>query len=320
MRHHRRYLLMSAVAVLIALVLPVHERASARAVGPNVSLEGWRPFPDDNPWNQRVDGVPVDPQSNAIIRRIGANAPLHADFGASWDGGPFGIPYVVVPPGQARAPVVFTEYGDESDPGPYPIPPNAPVEKGGDRHVLVVDPSHQKLYELYHAERRRGSNGSVRWAAGSGAIFDLASNRQRPSGWTSADAAGLPIFPGLARYDEVVGQREIRHALRFTVSRTRRAFVAPATHFASSDVDALLPPMGMRVRLKRSFDVSAYPPQSRVVLVALQRYGMIVADNGSDWFVSGAPDARWNDDDLNALKQVRGSDFEVVRMGVPRVR
>ncbi|NDD31576.1 MAG: hypothetical protein EB084_25275, partial [Proteobacteria bacterium] len=281
MRHHRRLLVLFVVAVVALLVLRFHSQASARAVGANAGLEGWRPFPDDNPWNQRVDGLAVDPRSDDIIRRIGANAPLHADFGASWDGGPFGIPYVVVPSGQPRVPVVFNEYGDESDPGPYPIPPDAPVEKGSDRHVLVVDPSHQKLYELYHAERRRGPNGVVRWAAGSGAVFDLSSNRLRPSGWTSADAAGLPIFPGLARYDEVVGQREIRHALRFTVSHTRRAYLPPATHFASSDADALLPPMGMRVRLKRSFDVSGYPSQARVVLVALQRYGMIVADNGS---------------------------------------
>ena len=320
MRHLRCIVVLFTVAVLVALAPPILDGASARGVGSNVSLGGWRPFPDDNPWNQRIDGLPVDPRSDAIIRRIGAGTELHADFGANWDGGPFGIPYVVVPANQPRMPIRFTEYGDESDPGPYPVPPDASVEKGSDHHVLVVDPSHQKLYELYHAERRRGPNGAVRWAAGSGAVFDLTSNRLRPAGWTSADAAGLPIFPGLARYDEVVGSREIRHALRFTVEHTRKAYLPPATHFASDETDPLLPPMGMRVRLKRSFDVSGYPPQARVVLVALQRYGMIVADNGSDWFVSGAPDARWNDDDLNTLKQVRGGDFEVVKMGAPRTR
>lgn len=308
------------LAALYVVAPPTLDAASARAVGPNANLEGWRPFPPDNPWNQRVDDLPVDPRSDAIIRRIGADDPLHADFGANWDGGPFGIPYIVVSASQPRVPVRFTEYGEESDPGPYPIPPDAPIEKGSDHHLLVVDPSHQKLYELYHAERRRGPKGAITWAAGSGAVFDLSSNRQRPAGWTSADAAGLPIFPGLARHDEVVGVGEIRHALRFTVERTRRAYLPPATHFASDETDPLLPPMGMRVRLKRSFDVSAYPAQARVVLVALQRYGMIVADNGSSWFVSGAPDARWDDDDLNTLKQVTGRDFEVVKMGVPRTR
>ncbi|MBI4942605.1 MAG: hypothetical protein HY830_17830, partial [Actinobacteria bacterium] len=236
------------------------------------------------------------------------------DFGANWDGGPFGIPYGVGAGTQAKVPVRF-EYADESDRGPYPVPRNAPVEGGagadGDRHVIVVDRDHQRLYELYAAYPVDGGRS---WRAGSGAVFDLRTGASRPAGWTSADAAGLPILPGLVRYDEVRAGR-IDHALRFTVSRTRKGYVAPARHWASSDPSTALPPMGMRVRLKASFDVSKYPPQARVVLVALQRYGMIVADNGSDWYLSGAPDRRWDDEQLNALKNVPGSAFEVVRMG-----
>jgi hypothetical protein len=204
-------------------------------------------------------------------------------------------------------------YADESDPGPYPIPGDAPIEGGasgsGDRHVLVLDRDNRRLYELFDAHP-----GSGAWTAGSGAAFDLTSNALRPAGWTSADAAGLPIFPGLVRYDEVAAG-EIRHALRFTVRRTRRAYVYPARHWASSSTNDSLPPMGMRVRLKASFDASGYPVQARVILQALKTYGMIVADNGSDWFISGSSDPRWGDDQLNSLKQLRGRDFEVVRMG-----
>ncbi len=289
--------------------------APTPGLGPNASLDGRRPFPDDNPWNQPVDTAQVDPASDALIANIGADKALHPDFGANWNGGPFGIPYVVVAGTQRDVPVTF-DYADESDPGPYPIPPDAPIEGGaastGDRHVLVVDRDNWRLYELYAAYPQ---GGGTSWTAGSGAIFDLGSNALRPAGWTSADAAGLPIFPGLVRYDEVVGQGAIRHALRFTVSRTRRGYVAPARHFASSDTSSLRPPMGMRVRLKASVDLASYPPQARVILQALRTYGMIVADNGSDWYLSGAPDARWDDTQLNTLKQLRGSDFEVVRMG-----
>ena len=288
--------------------------------GPNASLGGWRPFPERAAWNQPIESAPVDPRSDAIIDRIGRSKPLHADFGASWEGGPFGIGYVVVPPDQDLVAVHFTEYPRESDRGPYPIPADAPIERGSDRHVLVVDPTHQKLYELYHAERGTDEAGHPTWRAGSGAIFDAATGHPRPAGWTSADAAGLSIFAGLVRYDEVVERGAIKHALRFTVERTRRAYVAPASHLASSDDDPTLPPMGMRVRLKAGFDISGYPPQARVVLLALKRYGMIVADNGSDWFISGAPDARWNDDALNTLKRVRGRDFEVVKMGEVQTR
>lgn len=284
-------------------------------LGVNADLQGRRPFPDDNPWNTPVDGMPVDPNSDALIASIGLTGGLHPDFGANYNGGPFGIPYIVVSGGTPGVPVTF-DYADESDPGPYPIPPDAPIEggaaSGGDRHVLVVDRDHWKLYELYAAYPVPFTQN---WTAGSGAIFDLGSNAVRPGGWTSADAAGLPIFPGLARYDEVVGQGVIRHALRFTVQRTRRAYVYPARHFASSDTSPNLPPMGMRVRLKASFDISGFPPRARVILQALKTYGMLVADNGGDWFISGAPDARWNDTELNTLKQVAGSNFEVVAMG-----
>lgn len=254
----------------------------------------------------------MDPNSSAIIANIGATKAFHPDFGANWNGGPFGIPYIVVSGSQAKVPVSF-QYADESDPGPYPIPANAPIEGGagstGDRHVIVVDRDNGLLYELFYAFPQ--GNGS--WTAGSGAIFDLNSNALRPAGWTSADAAGLPILPGLVRYEEVAAG-EIAHAVRFTVSRTRRAYIPPARHWASSDNSTLRPPMGMRVRLKASFNISTYPASAQVILRALKKYGMIVADNGSDWYVTGTADARWNDAELNTLKQLRGSDFEVVRM------
>jgi len=285
------------------------------SLGAAADMNGYRPFPDDNPWNTPIDTEPVDANSANLINSIGPDRNLHPDFGANYNGGPFGIPYIVVPGSQARVPVSFY-YNDESDPGPYPIPPNAPIEGGasstGDRHVLIIDRDGHKLYETYDS---RPQNGGASWACGSGAIFDLTSNALRTEGWTSADAAGLPIFPGLARYDEVVLRGEIRHALRFTVSRTRRAYVFPARHYASSNTDPNLPPMGMRVRLKATYDISSYPLSAQVVLRALKKYGMIVADNGSDWFISGAPDARWNDTELNTLKNVHGRDFEVVRMG-----
>jgi hypothetical protein len=284
------------------------------ALGVGASLHGRRPFPASNAWNTKVDQAAVDPRSKTLIASIGSADHLHPDFGANYDGGPFGIPYVVVGGKQKRVPVSF-DYADESDRGPYPIPATAPIEGGarsdGDRHVLVVDRDDWKLYELYDAHPKAGATS---WTAGSGAIFNLTTGKSRPAGWTSADAAGLPVFPGLVRYDEVSAGR-IGHALRFTVGRTRKAYVAPARHFASSDTSAALPPMGMRVRLKASFRIGGYPKQARVVLQAMKTYGMIVADNGSDWYVSGAPDKRWNDDALNTLKQVPGSAFEVVKMG-----
>ena len=286
--------------------------ADGVGLGVGASLGGRRLFPADDPWNQDVSKRPVDPHSDALIASIGAEKPLHPDFGTVYQGAPIGIPYVVVPGTQPRIPVRF-EYADESDRGPYPIPPDAPIEGGprgeGDRHILVVDRDRWKLYELFSA-RREGRG----WHAGSGAIFDLKTNTVRPAGWTSADAAGLPILPGLVRYDEAVGQGAIRHALRFTCRRTRRAYVPPASHFASRLDDPHLPPMGMRVRLKATVDDSGFPPAARVILGALKVYGMLLADNGSDWFLSGAPDSRWDDDALHTLKRVRGRDFEVVRM------
>jgi hypothetical protein len=280
----------------------------------NVSLEGRRLFPSDNPWNRQISSEPADPNSDALIASIGVNKPLHPDFGTVWNGAPSGIPYVVVSGDQPRVPVEF-RYPDESDPGPYPVPPDAPIEGGpksdGDRHVLVLDKDNWKLYELFSAF---AVDGGKRWRAGSGAVFDLNSNKLRPAGWTSADAAGLPILPGLVRYDEVMEQKRIAHALRFTVERSRRAYVPPARHYASRSNDPKLPPMGMRVRLKPSYDISQFPEPERVILQALKTYGMIVADNGGDWFLSGAPDPRWNDEELHTLKKVKGSDFEVVKM------
>jgi hypothetical protein len=265
-------------------------------------------FPVDNPWNADISEYPVHPNSDAYIAAISqyGDEYLHADFGGD---GEYGIPYVVVDDSQPFVPITFTAYGDESDPGPYPVPDDAPVENGSDQHVLVVDADHCMLYELYKAEY----NGAG-WDAESGAVFDLASNDLRPAGWTSADAAGLPIFPGLARYDEVEAGA-ILHALRFTVQESQRAYIPPATHWASDSDDPDLPPMGLRLRLKADYDISGYTGQARVVLEALRVYGMIVADNGTSWFISGASDPRWDDDDLNQLKSVPGSAFEVVETG-----
>ncbi|HEX5616521.1 MAG TPA: hypothetical protein VFZ83_15305 [Acidimicrobiia bacterium] len=282
---------------------------------PNGALERCRVFPADNPWNQPVTGLPVHARSSAYIASINANGGdfLHPDFGGD---GAYGIPYVTVRWNQPEVPIRFTAYGDESDPGPYPVPLDAPVEGGpyadGDRHVIAVDRDHCELYELYRAFRTTSG-----WKADSGARFDLRSNALRPLGWTSADAAGLPIFAGLVRYDEVAAGR-IPHALRFTVSRTQRGFVLPATHFASSSTDPNLPPMGLRFRLRADFDLSGYRGQARVVLEALREFGMIVADNGSNWYVTGAADPRWDDDDLRQLRSVPGTAFEVVDTGPVR--
>jgi len=271
------------------------------------AIAGCPVFPAGNQWNRPVDRLPVHASSDAIVRSIGVDGTVHPDFGSGlYEGRPIGIPYTVVARDQARSPVRF-EYADESDRGPYPIPPDPPVEGGSDRHILMVQRGTCRLFELFAAAR--GEGGA--WTAGSGAIFDLRSNRLRPRGWTSADAAGLPILPGLARYEEVAAGA-IRHALRFTVSRSRRAFVFPARHYASSLTDPDLPAMGQRLRLKRSVRTATLPKQARIVARALQRYGMLVADNGSDWFVSGAPNPGWDNDDLRALGRLRGSDFEVV--------
>jgi len=280
-------------------------------------LGGRRVFPADNPWNTDISREPVDPSSATLIASCGLRN-LHPDFGTVWNGAPNGIPYVTVRSGQAKVPVTFG-YADESDPGPYPIPPDAPIEGGangnGDRHVLVVDLDAWKLYELFDAHPE---NGGTRWRAGSAAVFDLSSNALRPAGWTSGDAAGLPIFPGLVRYEEAVERGAIEHALRFTCPRTRRGYLEPARHHASSDTSSALPPMGMRVRLRASFDTTGFSPEVRVILRAMMRYGMFLADNGSGWYVSGAPDPRWSDERLGELKRVPSSAFEVVRMGTVR--
>ena len=271
-------------------------------------------FPADNAWNRDISADSVDAHSDSLIARCGgAAASLHPDFGTIYAGAPWGIPFITVLGSQPRVPVTFT-YADESDPGPYPIPPYAPIEGGlaasGDRHVLVVDVDNWKVYELFDAHP---VGAGVSWTAGSGAIFDLASNALRPNGWTSADAAGLPIFPGLARYEEVAAGR-IAHALRFTCPVTRRAYVSPARHFASAQTDSFLPPMGMRVRLKAGVDISGFSAQVQVILTALKTYGMMVADNGGPFFVTGAPDLRWNDADIDTMKRLHATDFEVVKM------
>jgi hypothetical protein len=265
-------------------------------------------FPSDNAWNQDVSTLPVDVRSSAYIASInaGGNTALHSDFGSNPS---YGIPFLVVPSSQPLTPIVFTDYGDQSDPGPYPIPGTAPVEAGSDRHVLVVRQGECKLYELYNA-----AYIGPHWNASSGAVWNLQSNALRPAGWTSADAAGLPILPGLARYDELASG-EIRHALRFTVWRSQRGSILPATHAAGATSDSNYPPMGLRLRLKASYNISGFTGHARVILTALKKYGMIVADNGSSWYISGATDARWNDTDLDQLKSVSGNVFEVVQTG-----
>jgi hypothetical protein len=266
-------------------------------------------FPASSPFNEDISHAPVDPGSARYIAAIGAGLHLHADFGSNLS---YGIPYAVVGPHQPKVPITFTEYGAESDRGPYPVPSNAPVEgagEEGDRHVLVLQRGACRLYELYHAHRSGGG-----WQAGSGAVFNLRRNALRPEGWTSADAAGLPIFPLLVRYPEVRAGR-IDHALRVTVERTQRGYIHPATHFASASSDPSLAPMGLRLRLKASFSLAGYRGEALVVLRALKRYGLIVADNGSSWYITGAPDPRWNDADLEQIKRVPGAVFEVVRSG-----
>jgi hypothetical protein len=295
---------------MLAALLAVGTAGGASCAAPQ--LGGCDMFPPTSVWNQRVDRLPVAKGSATLIGSIGLDSPVHPDFGSGlYDGQRIGIPFVVVSGRTTPKARPKFDYADESDPGPYPIPASVPIEGAphpddGDRHALIVDRDTCTLYELYALHRSGG-----RWAAGSGAIWSLGSNRLRPAGWTSADAAGLPILPGLARYDEVAAG-SIDHALRFTAPRTRRAYVYPARHYASDSSDPALPPMGLRVRLKAGVDISGYPRQARVVLEALKRYGMILADNGSPWYISGAPDPRWSNDDLHSLGRLTGADFEVV--------
>ena len=291
----------SRILAVAALFLASSNLLLAASGGSPV-IGGCPVFPASNPWNERVDTLPVAPDSAAMIRSIGLDTGLHADFGSgTWEGSPIGIPYNVVSGPQAMARVRF-EYADESDRGPYPIPAHPKIEGGSDHHILIVDSTSCRLYELGGAQRT-----ATGWTAWAGAIWNLRSNALRPRTWTSADAAGLPILPGLARYGD------LNHALRFTAERTRRAFVYPARHYASDSTDPSLPPMGLRVRLKASFDTHGFPPQARAVLETLKRYGMILADNGSNWYITGAPDPRWSNDELHSLGRVHGSDFEVVR-------
>lgn len=283
---------------------------SGNRVDQQSDLGDCKVFPPDNPWNRDVSKDALDPNSDKYINSIGRSTNLHPDFGADPT---YGIPYVIVSGNQPKVPIEFTDYGDESDPGPYPVPPDAPIEGGpspdGDRHVLVVDKDNCVLYELSQAFYTNPG-----WKAAGGAVFDLKSNKLRPDTWTSTDAAGLPIFPGLVRYDEIQAG-EINHALRFTVQHTQKGFIHPATHYASDSTNPNWPPMGLRLRLKASYDISKYTGPAKIVLTALKKYGMIVADNGSNWYISGSTDSRWNDDELDQLKQVPGDVFEVVQSG-----
>jgi hypothetical protein len=299
-------------------VASAHAQSACNAMTPGqlTSLNGFVPFASSSLWNSDISNAPVDVNSSNLINYIGAKVTLHPDFGSgTYAGQSIGIPYQVVPGSQAKVTLKLGAYGDESDPGPMPIPSDAliegyPAPGNGDRHVLVLDKDGCWLYELYNSFALKRGN----WSADSSAIWDLTIDPQRPYGWTSADAAGLPIFAGLARYDEVAAGA-INHALRFTVPVTRRAFTPPATHWASSVDDANAPPMGMRLRLKASFDSSAFSPSNQVILTALKKYGMILADNGSGIYISGAPDNLWNNDDLSHLKTIAASNFEVVAMG-----
>jgi hypothetical protein len=301
----RRVAVLAACLALLAALVPARVAAEAPSIG------GCPVFPADSIWNTRVDNLPRHQRSDAYVAAIGVDSHVHADFGSgTWEGGPIGIPYTTVRAGQAEVAVTFG-YAGESDPGPYPIPASAPIEGGsasdGDRHVIVVDTDACRLYELFAAR----PNGGGTWRAGSGAVFSLLSNALRPRGWTSADAAGLPIFAGLVRYDEVAAG-EITHALRFTAPDTLRAFTWPARHYASDLTDARYPPMGQRFRLRAGFDVSGYSAEVQVILRAMQRYGIVLADNGSPWYISGAPDERWDNDALHELHRLHGSDFEAV--------
>jgi chitodextrinase len=302
----------TALLLSLAAIFSVNLPLTSALAQTTHSIAGCPIFPADNVWNTPIDHLPLDPNSSAYITTIGATKGVHPDFGSGlYEGSPIGIPYNVVPGTQAKVPVEF-DYADESDPGPYPIPPDALIEGGpdsdGDRHVLVLDKDHCILYETFYSWPE--TDGS--WYAGSGAIFDLLSHDLRPDGWTSSDAAGLPILPGLVRYDEVASG-EIRHAIRFTVPQTRKAYVWPARHYASSLTGTSYPPMGQRFRLKADFDVSGFSLEVQVILQALKKYGMILADNGASWFISGDPDERWNNDMLvGELKLVKGSDFEAI--------
>ena len=308
----------AVLAVLLITSLSAVAQAgtcSGMTVGQLTSLNGFVPFPSDNLWNKDISALPVDPNSANIINFIGSTVTLHPDFGAgTFHNQTIGIPYQVVAGTQAKVNVTLGLYADESDPGPEPIAANALIEGypkpgNGDRHVLVLDKDGCWLYELFNASVKNGV-----WSADQASIWDMTIDDQRPYTWTSADAAGLPVFVGLARYDEVAAGA-INHALRFTVPTSQRAFVLPATHWASTNTSTSAPPMGTRLRLKASFDISGFPADDQVILTALKKYGMILADNGSAIFMSGAPDSRWNNTNLNLLKSITAANFEVVQQG-----
>jgi hypothetical protein len=309
---------LAAVAALLAVLVPLLVQVPASKAAPVLtpvlapaaappSVGGCPMLPADNVWNTRIDMLPVHARSANWITSIGGSSGMKADFGSGlWDGYPIGIPYTSAPGSQAAVSIDFY-YGSQSDPGPYRLPPDSPIEGGGDHHVLVVDRDRCLLTEVYDATKL----SDTAWDAGSGAIFDLNSNALRPDGWTSADAAGLPILPGLVRYDEVLAG-EIAHALRFTAAQTQRAYLWPARHYASSNTNVNVPPMGARVRLKQSVAISGYAPEVQVILLAMKRYGMFLADNGSNWYINGAPDEGWDNDMLRELRYIKGSDLEFV--------
>ena len=314
MYHTQRWLTVVFTAALAAPAAAQSGACAGMTPGQLTSLNGFVPFPASNLWNTDISSMPVDPNSAAYINYIGGAKPLHPDFGSgTYNGQSIGIPYQVVTGSQAKVTVSLKAYASESDPGPEPIPSNALIEGypkpgSGDRHVLVLDKDNCWLYELGSAYLTKG-----KWSANVSTVWDMTANEQRPYTWTSADAAGLPIFPGLARYDEVAAGA-INHALRFTVPSTQQAFTPPASHWASSVTSTTAPPMGMRVRLKASFDISPFSAANQVILTAMKKYGLILADNGSAMYISGAPDSRWNNDDLSHLKSLTASDFEVVAM------
>jgi hypothetical protein len=308
----RHTLIVLLVAFSLSSASYAQSSCSQMSLGRGASLNGFIPFPADNAWNQNIFNSPVDPNSDAIVNFIGSSTPLHPDFGAGlYAGQTIGIPYIVVS-GDPFVDINFTAYGSESDPGPMPIPANAPIEgypkpDNGDRHVLVLDRDNCWLYEMYSSYPEKSGD----WKAASAAVWDLLNDEQRPYTWTSADAAGLPVFAGLARYDEVASG-QIDHALRFTLQYSEQAFTPPASHWANNSSNQYAAPMGMRMRLKSSFDISSFPPQSKVILAALQQYGMIMADNGSSIYISGDPDNRWSNNDLASLKTVPASEFDVI--------
>jgi hypothetical protein len=308
-------LAIATILLLTGIAFSQSGTCSGMTVGQLTSLNGFVPFPSNNLWNTDISTAPVDPNSANYINFIGSTVTLHPDFGSgTFHSQTLGIPYQVVAGTQAKVNVTLNAFADESDPGPKPIPSNALIEGypkpgNGDRHVLVLDKDGCWLYELYNASLTKGV-----WSADQGSVWDMTINEQRPYTWTSADAAGLPVFVGLARYDEVAAGA-INHALRFTVPTSQKAFVLPATHWASTTTDPNAPPMGLRLRLKASFDISGYPADDQVILTAMKKYGLILADNGSAIFISGAPDNRWNNADLNLLKQITASSFEVVQTG-----